>query len=102
MQLGTLSSLRTDEALAWLTLLSLPPSDFHRKLTSNTVPGGGGVRHLVFEVVAEGTRTDTGDENNMTTRCNTSRHNMTIFFYKALFHKFQTLRSAWLIRLYAL
>lgn len=68
MQHGTSSSLTTDEALAWLTLLSLPPPDFHRKLTSNTVPDqdGGGVRHLVFEVVAEGTRTETGDENNMT------------------------------------
>lgn len=69
MQHGTSSSLTTDEALAWLTVLSLPPpltsiESWHQTLYQTRM--GGGVRHLVFEVVAEGTRTETGDENNMT------------------------------------
>lgn len=54
--------------------------------------------HLVFEVDAERRRTEARDENNMTIRCNLRRHNITIFFKKALFQKFQTLRSAGLIR----
>ena len=60
--------------------------------------GEGRVVHLVFEVSWEGRKTEAGDENNMTRRCNLRRHNITIFFKKALFSKFQTLRSAWLIR----
>ena len=39
--------------------------------------------HLVFEVRAEGKRTEAEDENNKTTRCNLRGHNITIFFKKS-------------------
>lgn len=108
MQHGALQKIKHLLGLPSSPPLPPPLLPLPSKLDVQHCTGRGvGVGHLVC-IVGLGyggnglwtTGKEPRDDNDMTIRCNLRRHNITIF--SASFKKFQTLRSAWLIRFDAL